>query len=239
MAVKLTKEESITKIKELMKSVVCNDSKFCTGSAYYMEDYPIMGKTGTAQIYDSSTGTYMTGKSDYIYSFAGLYPTDNPEIIVYSALKRPKDEVNYVASAIRDVVVNTSKYLNIVVDEYNTTNYKLDNYINKDTEVVKNELDKNGMKVLVLGSGDKVINQYPTKNNTLYPNSVVVILTNDTNLVMPNLVGLSYKDVINILKLMGVKYNLDGNGYVVSQSVSEGTNITGDMVIELKLGSGY
>ena len=235
----VAEQESITKIKELMKSVVCNDSKLCTGSAYYMEDYPIMGKTGTAQIYDSSTGTYMTGKSDYIYSFAGLYPTDNPEIIVYSALKRPKDEVNYVATAIRDVVVNTSKYLNIVVDEYNTTNYKLDNYINKDTEVVRNELEKNRMKVLVLGNGDKVINQYPSKNSTLYPNSVVVILTNDTNLVMPNLVGLSYKDAVNILKLMGVDYSLDGTGYVVSQSINEGINITGDMIVELKFGSGY
>lgn len=235
----VVKQESITKIKDLMKSVVCNDSKLCTGSAYYMEDYPIMGKTGTAQIYDSSTGTYMTGESDYIYSFAGLYPIDNPEIIVYSALKRPKNEVNYVAPAVRDVVVNTSKYLNIIVDEYNTTNYKLDNYINKDTEVVKNELNNNGMKVLVLGSGDKVINQYPSKNTTLYPNSVVALLTNDTNLVMPNLVGLSYKDAINVLKLVGVNYNLDGNGYVVSQSVSEGTNITGDMVVELKLSSGY
>lgn len=235
----VAEQQSIVKIKELMKSVVCNDSKLCTGSAYYMEDYPIMGKTGTAQIYDSSTGTYMTGKSDYIYSFAGLYPTDNPEIIIYSALKRPKDEVNYVAPAIKDVVVNTSKYLNIVVDEYNTTNYKLDNYINKDTEIVKNELQKNGMKVFVLGSGDKVINHYPSLNNVLYPNSVVAILTNDSNLVMPNLVGLSYKDAVNILKLMGLNYELEGNGYVVSQSINEGTTINNDMLISLKFNNGY
>lgn len=235
----VAEQQSITKIKELMKSVVCNDSKLCTGSAYYMEDYPIMGKTGTAQIYDSSTGTYMTGKSDYIYSFAGLYPTDNPEIIIYTALKRPKDENNYVAPAVRDVVVNTSKYLNIIVDEYNTDEFKLDNYINKETSSVKNELERNKLKVFVLGNGDKIINQYPSKNSNLYPNSVVVLLTNTSELTIPNLMGLSYKDAVNILKLMGIKYNLEGNGYVVSQSIPEGTIVGNDITIELKFNNGY
>ena len=108
--------ESIAKVKELMKSVVCNDKEKCTGNAYYLEDYPIMGKTGTAQIYDEKTGTYMKGESDYLYSFAGLYPADNPRIIIYTILKKPKDTTNYVSEAVKNVVVNTSKYLNIIVD---------------------------------------------------------------------------------------------------------------------------
>ena len=41
-----------------MKSVICNDKEKCTGNAYYMEDYPLIGKTGTAQLYDEKTGTY-------------------------------------------------------------------------------------------------------------------------------------------------------------------------------------
>ena len=231
--------KSITKIKELMKSVVCNDNSMCTGSAYYMEDYPIMGKTGTAQIYDSSTGTYMTGGSDYIYSFAGLYPADNPEIIIYSALKRPKDETNYVAKAVKDVVVKTSKYLNIIVDNYDTVNYKLGSYINKETELVKSELANNGMKVYVLGNGEKVVEQYPSENSNMYKGSVVAILTDNYDKSIPNLVGVSYKDAVNILKLMGVNYKLNGNGYVISQSIPEETIISNDIVLELELSNGY
>lgn len=231
--------KSVAKIKELMKSVVCNDSSKCTGSAYYMEDYPLMGKTGTAQIYDSSTGTYMTGKSDYIYSFAGLYPADNPEIIIYSALKRPKDEVNYVAPAIKSVVVNTSKYLNIKVDNYKTDNYELKSYINKSTQIVKEELLNHKMKVFVLGNGEKIINQYPSRGSDMYSNSVVVLLTDTYDKVMPNMVGLSYKDAINMLKLMGVKYLVEGNGYVVSQNVLEGAIIGNELVVELKFSNGY
>lgn len=231
--------KSINEIKELMKSVVCNDSSMCTGSAYYMDAYPIMGKTGTAQIYDSSTGTYMTGESDYIYSFAGLYPADNPEIIIYAALKRPKDETNYVAPAIRDVVVNTSKYLNIITNSNITDSYELKSYINKESELVKNELQRNGMKVYVLGSGEKIVNQYPSESSLMYPGSVVVLLTDSYDKVMPNLVGLSYKDAVNILKLMGVKYNLSGNGYVVNQSVGEGVIVTEDMQVEITLENNY
>lgn len=230
--------KSINKVKELMKSVVCNDSSKCTGSYYYMEDYPIMGKTGTAQIFDNKTGGYMTGESDHIYSFAGLYPADNPEIIIYTALKRPKDKTNYVAPAVKDVVVNVSKYLNIVVDNYHTSTYKLSNYVNKDIEVVKNELVNNGMKVYVLGTGDKVIAQYPSKNSIMYNNSVVALLSSDYNKAMPNLVGLSYKDAVNILKLMGVKYSLEGNGYVVSQSITEGTIVSDDINVVLTFSNG-
>lgn len=229
--------KSVLKVRELMKSVVCNDSKLCTGSPYYMEDYPIMGKTGTAQIYDNKKGGYMTGASDHIYSFAGLYPTDNPEIIIYTALKRPKDSTNYVAPAVKDVVVNTSKYLNIVVNDYSTKNFILANYSNKETEIVKNELEKNGMKVFVLGDGNKIVNQYPAKETKMYRDSVVVLLTDNYNKKMPNLIGLSYKDAINILKLMGVKYNLNGNGYVVSQSIKEGDIVVDDTTVEISFGN--
>lgn len=226
---------SINKIRELMDSVVCSDSANCTGSAYYMEDYKLIGKTGTAQIYDETTGTYMMGESNYIYSFAGLYPSNDPSVIIYTVLKRPKDATNYVAPAVKDVVVNISKYLNITVDNNNSSTYKTLEYVNKDTSIVKNELETNGMRVFVLGSGDKVIRQYPSSGVSLYNGSVVGILTNSYDKMMPNLIGLSYKDAANILKLMGINYRLEGNGYVISQSVSEGVVVTDEVGVVLNL----
>lgn len=229
--------ENISRIKNLMKSVVCPDSTKCTGSPYYMEGYPIMGKTGTAQIYDETTGTYMKGASDYIYSFAGIYPSDNPEIIIYTGLKRPKDTVNYVAPAVKDVVVNTSKYLNIVTDTNKTTTYTLKNYINRVTSTIKNELETK-TKLYVLGTGEKIISQYPSEKSKLYQGSVVALLTDTYDKAMPNLIGLSYKDAMNILKLMGVKYNLEGRGYVVSQSIPEGIIVGDDVTVTLTLNGG-
>lgn len=227
--------ESISKIKELMKSVVCNNKEKCTGNAYYLENYPIMGKTGTAQIYDEKTGTYMKGESDYVYSFAGLYPADAPKMIIYTVLKKPKDTTNYVAEAVKNVVINTSKYLNIVVDNNKATTYKTKSYISKTTNDIKIELEDNKMKVFILGTGEKIINQYPEKGNTLYPGSVVALLTDNYDKKIPNLTGLSYKDAINILKLMGVRYTTEGKGYVKSQSIAEGSIVTEEMTVTLKL----
>ena len=204
-----------------------------------MEDYPIMGKTGTAQIYDSETGTYMVGDSDYIYSFAGLYPTDDPQIIIYTALKRPKDTTNYVAPAVRDVVVNTSKYLNIVTDDNTYTSYTLDNYINEYTDTVKSELENNNINLYVLGTGEKIINQYPSEGSILQKDSTVAILTDNYDKSMPDLTGLSYKDATNILKLMGVKYSTTGNGYVTNQSIGVGTILGEDDTVTLTLSDGY
>lgn len=232
----ISNSKTVLELSKLMKSVVCDDSKKCTGSAYYMKDYPMMGKTGTAQIYDEKTGTYMTGESAYVYSFAGLYPADDPEIIIYAALKKPKDTTNYLSVGVKDVVVNTSKYLNIVIDNTKSTIYKIGNYVNRYVNDIISDLTKNNMKVFVLGNGKKVIKQYPNKNSKLYTGSVVAILTDTYDKKMPNLVGLSYKDATNILKLMGVNYKTEGNGYVTSQSVSEG-DIVGDgvsVLIKLK-----
>jgi len=231
--------DTTVKIRELMKSVVGESSEVSTGYVYYMEDYPMIGKTGTAQIYDSKKGGYMTGLSDYIYSFAGMYPAEDPEIIIYAALKRPKDKTNYVAVAVKDVVVNTSKYLNIVVENEENVSYIVDNYINKDTTSISNELKSNGLDVVVLGTGNKIINQYPSKGTTLYGKSKVVLLTDVYKKEMIDLKGLSYKDAVNILKLMGVKYKTSGNGYVYEQSIEVGKIITDDMIIEIKLRDNY
>lgn len=225
---------TVDKVKKLMSSVVCNDSAKCTGSAYYMDGYPMIGKTGTAQIYDEKTGTYMKGESDYIYSFAGMYPSEDAKIIIYSAVKKPKDTTNYVAEAVKNVVVNVSKYLNIVVDNTKSTTYKIGNYINKDVSNVSSELTKNNMNVYILGNGKKVVNQYPNSNRELYTGSIVALLTDTYDKKMPNLLGLSYKDASNILKLMGVRYELSGSGYVKSQNIKDG-EVVGDATVILKL----
>jgi len=227
--------ETISKIKSLMSSVVQEDSKVATGYAYYLKDYKIIGKTGTAQIYDSKNNGYMTGESDYIYSFAGLYPEDEPEIIIYAALKRPKDTTNYLADAVKSVVINTSKYLNINEETESYSNYKLDNYINSDTTAISNELKQNRLNVIILGTGSKIINQYPSKDSILYDNSKVVLLTDNYNKEMIDLTGLSYKDAVNILRLMDIKYTTEGNGYIYAQSIEPGTIVSTEMTLELKL----
>ena len=225
-------KETINKIKELMRSVISEDSSTGTGSAYKMDGYDLIGKTGTASIFEK--GRYLTGDGNYIYSFAGLYPGDDPEIIIYMAVKKPKDGQNYIASSVKDVIVNTSKYLSIEEKTKENKNIVLDDYSNKIVTEVKSKLEHNKIKVITLGTGNKVINQYPNKGIKVYENGLVVLLTNNYNKTMIDFNGMSYKEVKEILKLMDVEYELSGYGYAYQQNIDNGNVIDKKVIIEFK-----
>ena len=231
----IASSDTIDKIKELMASVVSPNSETSTGYAYYMEDYDLIGKTGTAQIYDYEKGEYLQGESDYIYSFSGLYPKDDPELIIYTAIKKPKDSTNYLAPKVKEVIVNISKYLNIEDNDVINTDYKISSYINKTTESVKDTLKDSNLNLIIIGDGDKIVSQYPSSNTTLTKGDNLILLTNHKNNIMPNLINLSYKEVKQVLDFMGINYKLEGTGYVYEQSIAEGIEITSnEVIIKLK-----
>ena len=61
----------------------------------------------------------------------------------------------------------------------------------------------------------------------------VFIFTNDYDKIMPELYNYSVKEASIILDNLGIKYKINNEGYVTNQSVSSGTNITDDVVVEL------
>ncbi len=226
--------DTVAKMKELMASVVNGTKETSTGSAYYMDGYSLIGKTGTAQIFDYSKGEYMKGDSDYIYSFSGIFPEENPKIILYAAIKRPKDTTNYLAPMIKEVEQNITKYLNIEDTTKEKESYKVESYYNKDTNSTKAKLESKNIKVLTLGTGSRVIGQYPNTNSTIYEGDLIVLKTNEYNNKMIDLIGYSHKDVINILKLLDIDYTLEGTGYVYEQSIPPDGDINETLVLKLQ-----
>ena len=235
----IASENTIDKIKELMASVVTPNSETSTGYAYHMDGYNIIGKTGTAQIFDYEKGEYLKGESDYIYSFSGMYPGDNPEIIIYTALKKPKDSNNYLAPAVKEVIQNISNYLNIKENQSVNTSYQIDSYINKEVEEVTSLLQNKGLNLIIIGDGNKIISQYPSKNTNLTKGDNIILLTNNYDKKMINLIGLSYKEAKIILEYMGINYTIEGNGYVYEQSIAEGTIINEEDILIIKLKDKY
>ena len=229
----IANKQTIDKLKELMATVINGDNTNSTGYAYYMDGYSLIGKTGTAQIFDYSKGEYMKGLSDNIYSFSGMFPQDDPEIIVYAALSRPKDITNYIAPMVKEVEKNVTKYLDIESIDKEKNSYVIESYYNKNVNDIKTELESKKIEVLTLGNGTKVIDQYPSKNNIIYEDSLIILKTNGFDNKMIDLTGYSYKEVINILKFMNVEYTLEGNGYVYEQSIPAGETIDDTIVIKL------
>jgi len=234
---KLVSDETITKIKDLMESVIKPDSP--TGSKYHIEGFDIIGKTGTAQIYEN--GRYLTGSTDYIVSIALMYPKNNPEIIVYAAVKQPNHNINQVLPKnITELIENISKYKKIFSDDITNTDdisYKISTYKSKNVSDVKEQLEQNNLQVVVIGDGNKVINQYPSKETTVIEGDKVFLLTNGNNYIMPNINNWSRYDVIKLCEFIGMEYSFDGYGYVASQSIKEGTKIDEKSKLEVLLGN--
>ena len=168
-----------------------------------------------------------------------MYPGDNPEIIIYTALKKPKDSNNYLAPAVKEVIQNISNYLNIKESQSINTSYEIDSYINKEVNEVTSLLQSKGLNLIIIGDGNKIISQYPSKNTKLTKGDNMILLTNNYDKKMLNLIGLSYKEAKIILEYMGINYTIEGNGYVYEQSIAEGTIINEEDTLVIKLKDKY
>lgn len=85
------------------------------------------------------------------------FPGDNPEIIIYAAVKLPKDTTNYIAPMVKEVEKNITKYLNIENSSKKKDSYEIKSYLNKNTKEVESELKANNLRVLVLGMVIKLL----------------------------------------------------------------------------------
>ena len=234
---RVASSETVAKIIQLMDD--CVNGIGNTGSGFRIPSGELIGKTGTAQIAAEDGSGYLSGKEDIISSFSGIYPKSDPKLIIYASVKRPSGgSQKPLSNAIKEIVNNASKYYgndDTATPEIPITEYEMPSFINKDLESTKTTLTSQGMTYTVLGTGNKVIKQYPEKGDTITNKDTIYLITNDQNLTIPNVIGLSSKVANSLLGLLGVKVNLDGIGYVTAQSIPESTPITEGLEITLTL----
>lgn len=237
----LIKNTTVSKIKELMYNVVHGTDANNTGNNYKIEGYDIIGKTGTAEIYDAKHGGYLTGENNYIFSFSGMYPKDNPQIIIYGAIKRPATlKSRGVSLAVKSVIESIAKYKNMFKEKDEAAqipDYVVGSYTNKTVSDIVKNFSENGIQSLQIGKGTKIIDQYPSVGTILVPGDTVILKTNDSNYQIPSLIGLSRELAVAYLSLLGQPFTEDGYGFVVSQSLPQGSAIDPNNPIGLKLES--
>ncbi len=174
----ITKETS-NEVRRALESVVTNGS----GRNAYIEGYRVGGKTGTAQ--KVKDGRYMVG--NYILSFIGFLPADDPKIIVYVAINNPKRVIQYggVISApiAKEILKDSINALNI--KQRNVTTEKKYNWNDKKYYTVENVVGKSpkqAAKILSMykieysGNGSVVIAQSPEALTRLEEGSTVRLM---------------------------------------------------------------
>ena len=234
----VVKESTVTKMKELMSNVINGTNEGTTGYYYKVDGLNIIGKTGTSQYYDSESG-YSSGKNNYIYSFAGMFPEENPEIIIYASVKNPSWNTSVgLSQMIKTISKDIAKYLNINIAETSPNDsleYVVESFINKDVNTVKNKLKEYSINPIIIGNGEKIIKQSAKVGSSLISNDKIILITNDSKITMPNITNWSRKEIISLCDIFGIKYEFEGYGYATSQSISAGTIIAPDQVLKVSL----
>ena len=238
----LVQTSTISKIKELMSNVINGENEGTTGRHYRVDGIDLIGKTGTSQYYDRSSG-YSTGKNNYIYSFAGMFPKDDPEIVIYASVKNPSWNTSVgLSQTVKQIVKDIAKYKN--VGTYNSNKNKAPEYViesfsNCDIKEIIDKLNEYGIKTVVIGDGDKIINQSIASGNILVSGERIILVTNGSNITMPNVYGWSRRDIMELCKYLGIDCEFEGYGYATSQSLGSGLSITQDDVLKVTLAGNF
>ncbi|MGM9878838.1 MAG: penicillin-binding transpeptidase domain-containing protein [Bacilli bacterium] len=227
---RVASKQTAEKIRDLMYKTVNSDWYAVTGGDYRVKNSSVIGKTGTAQLVNSKTGSYYTDDYNVTKSFVGMWPKEDPEVIIYASVKRAGTS-KPISDAVTEIVKNINKYLNIFKEEKeekDVENQEVDNYLNKELSLVKTETKE--VNKLIIGTGSKVINQYPEKGEVIDSNETLILLTNSSSYKMPDLTGYSKSEAKAVCEMLNLKCTFKGYGYIKSQSIKNKTVKENDKV---------
>ena len=233
---KVYSKETIEKIIDLMDKTVNGEDNAATGVVYKTSEVRLIGKTGTAQ-YTSETGEYTKNSTKNIRSFAGVFPKDNPEYIIYVAIKDLDGTSRVMGNMTKNIVESIAKYKNLSERESNKDESKyvtLKSYLNKNVDNVKEEIKSLNLIPIIIGDGNVVTNQYPVNNKNIIINSKVYLKTNGENINMIDISGWTRTEVITLMNFMGVDYEINGTGKVVSTNIMPGNKISEKLIINME-----
>lgn len=173
---KVISENASSEVRRALESVVTNGS----GRNAYIEGYRVGGKTGTAQKVEN--GRYLVG--NYILSFIGIMPSNDPKIVVYVAINNPKKVTQYggvvAAPVVKNIMLDAIEALDIKEQKTNTEKkyewydkkyYTVPNVIGMDIKEAKKILDK--FEIKIEGTGNTIIEQSPKEETRLQEGNII------------------------------------------------------------------
>ncbi len=172
-------EETSKKLCAILETVVSEG----TGKNAYVEGYKVAGKTGTSEKLNS------TDKEARIASFCGIAPAEDPQVALLLLFDEPNGTSKYGSVVAAPVFANImSEVLPYLGVEKNYTEEELQNLAaatprlgGMTPQEATQEADKAGLKIKVLGSGEKVINQIPVAGQKIPKGGKVVVYTDENS----------------------------------------------------------
>ncbi|AHF09913.1 penicillin-binding protein [Dehalobacter restrictus] len=188
-----------------------------TGSRAKIPGIKVAGKTGTAQKIDPETGKY--SDTDYIVSFVGYAPADDPKIAVLVVIDTPHAPViqggTLGGPRVKNIIEGTLQYYGVPVSAETPSDLtKVDPDVLAEQAAAKNgntEADKNSPPARQAGEGEVLV---------------------------PDLKGLTIRQAGELLGKLDLRYEFGGSGLAYKQSPEAGKVVNRGDTIEVLFGTG-
>lgn len=215
-------------------------------AAGYISGYKVAGKTGTTEK-RGVTKVESSFSEDYISSFCGYAPADDPQIAMLVFFDTPDGDAYYGSQVSSPVFINIMSevlpYLDVKTsytdEELGYVDASAGDYTGVSVDEAKTAVEADGFTATVKGNGSTVISQIPTVSSGLQKGGSIVLYTDSDSqsetVSVPSLIGLSPDEVNDVASAYGLNVSFSGattsSGTSSSQNVEAGTSVSPGMVI--------
>lgn len=215
-------------------------------AAGYISGYKVAGKTGTTEK-RGVTKVESSFSEDYISSFCGYAPADDPQIAMLVFFDTPDGDAYYGSQVSSPVFINIMSevlpYLDVKTsytdEELGYVDASAGDYTGVSVDEAKTAVEADGFTATVKGNGSTVISQIPTVSSGLQKGGSIVLYTDSDSqsetVSVPSLIGLSPDEVNDVASDYGLNVSFSGattsSGTSSSQNVEAGTSVSPGAVI--------
>lgn len=215
-------------------------------AAGYISGYKVAGKTGTTEK-RGVTKFESSFSEDYISSFCGYAPADDPQIAMLVFFDTPDGDAYYGSQVSSPVFINIMSevlpYLDVKTsytdEELGYVDASAGDYTGISVDEAKTAVEADGFTATVKGNGSTVISQIPTVSSGLQKGGSIVLYTDSDSqsetVSVPSLIGLSPDEVNNVASAYGLNVSFSGattsSGTSSSQNIEAGTSVSPGTVI--------
>lgn len=215
-------------------------------TAGYISGYKVAGKTGTTEK-RGVTKFESSFSEDYISSFCGYAPADDPQIAMLVFFDTPDGDAYYGSQVSSPVFINIMSevlpYLDVKTsytdEELGYVDASAGDYTGVSVDEAKTAVEADGFTATVKGNGSTVISQIPTVSSGLQKGGSIVLYTDSDSqsetVSVPSLIGLSPDEVNDVASAYGLNVSFSGattsSGTSSSQNVEAGTSVSPGTVI--------
>jgi stage V sporulation protein D (sporulation-specific penicillin-binding protein) len=215
-------------------------------TAGYISGYKVAGKTGTTEK-RGVTKVESSFSEDYISSFCGYAPADDPQIAMLVFFDTPDGDAYYGSQVSSPVFINIMSevlpYLDVKTsytdEELGYVDASAGDYTGISVDEAKTAVEADGFTATVKGNGSTVISQIPTVSSGLQKGGSIVLYTDSDSqsetVSVPSLIGLSPDEVNDVASAYGLNVSFSGattsSGTSSSQNIEAGTSVSPGTVI--------